>query len=250
MDHFKFVTCVLLLGGLAGCTNQVINNSPGATLSAPILIKPTANLSLMFGNDAIKAAIDTISRQITPPGNRSLSDLTSSGAEAAVKTAKANCKNPTENDISALETYLRDDVVPVIKQNPTCIFTVASSGRPYVGIERLFLRKIGDKKFPMIGIVNTGTAEANTQIVIHELLDDREHSNFSSDPIIIGPGQRRTISLPENKLPISDIDSGKTVLTLIVDISYPLESGTTPNLHRETWRYDHASNEFYSSPLK
>jgi len=126
---------------------------------------------------------------------------------------------------------------------------IAPPARPYVGIEKLFLRKTGDKKFSMIGIANTGPAEATAHIVIRQLLDDREHSNVSTDTII-GSGQRRTISLPDDKLPISDIDSGKTVLTIIVDISYPLESEATPIMHREAWRYDHAANQFYSVPLK
>jgi hypothetical protein len=249
MDHFKFLTSLLVLGAFVGCTHQEINNSPCATLNATIQIKPAAKLSLMFGSDAIKAAVEAVSRQIIPPGNTSLSGLTSSGTDAALRTAKANGKNPTANDISALETYLRDDVVPAIKQNPNCSFTVASSGRPYVGLNQIFMRKIGDKQFPIIGIINTGTAEANAHIEIRQILDGKEYSNNSANTII-GPNQSRSISFREANLPIPDIESGKTVLTIAVDISYPLESGASPFLHQEAWRYDHTSKDFYSLLLK
>ena len=247
MDRLKFVTCLLLLGPVVGCAQ--INNSPCATLNAPIQIKPSTSLSLMFGNDEIKSAVDVISRQITVLGNTSPSGLTSLGADAALRTAKANGKNPTANDITALETYLRDDVVPTMKQYPTCNVTVASSDTPDVRIERLFLRKIGAQQFPMIGIANTGLVEANAHIVIRQMLDGIPRSNDTVDTIL-GPNQRRTISLPEANLPIPEIDSGKTILTIVIDISFPLESGATPVLHREAWRYDHTSREFVSSPLK
>lgn len=247
----RFVTSFLLMATIHGCSqqSQQVVNSPCATLTTNAQIKPSTNLSLMFGNDAIQAAIAAVAGSLIKQPDSSTPSLTTSGTEAALGTAKANGKNPTASDITALETYLRENAIPTVKQNPTCNFVIAPPARPYVGIEKLFLRKIGDKKFPMIGIANTGPAEANAHIVIHQLLDDREHSNVSTDTII-GPGQRRTISLPDDKLPISDIDSGKTALTIIVDISYPLESEATPILHREAWRYDHAANEFYSVPLK
>lgn len=235
---------------IIGCTHQEIVNSPCATLNATVQIKPSANLSLMFGNDAIKAAIDAVAGQITKSGDTSVPSLTNAGKDAALKTAKANGKNPSMNDIDALETYLSKDVVPAIRQNPTCNFTLASSGRPYVGIDRLHFRNAGvNPPFLMMGVKNTGQAEANTRITIRQILDGKEHTSNSFD-IVLVPNIGRTISLKDPPLPVPDIDSGKAVLIIAVDISYPIEDGTTPALHREAWQYDHVNKEFYSFPLK
>lgn len=247
MHRVNFVSCMLLLSPFLGCAQM--KDSPCGTVNAPIQVNSGTTLYPMFGTDAIKAAVEAVSRQIMSQGNTSLSGLTSSGTDAGLKTAKANGKNPSADDITALETYVRDDVVPTMKQHPTCNFTVAAAGSPYVGIEKLFLRKNGDRQFPIVGIVNTGLSDANAHIAIHQTLDDIPHSNDTVDTIL-GPNQRRTISLTEANLPIHEIDSGKTVLRIVIDISYPLESGATPVLHREAWRFDHTSKEFYSSPLK
>lgn len=248
MINWKVLILLVLSGVSLGCVNQSINNSPCATLSAPIQFNPSASLSLMLGSDAIKAAIDAVTSQFPLQGNKPTSELTKLGTDAAIKTAKANGKNPTEGDIKALDTYLREEVIPTVRQNPTCNFVtvMTSSARPYVVVEKLFLRNEGGKTFPMIGIVNTGEAEAKTHIVISLILDGRAHPTLSDIPLL--PRERRTISFPDSTLPIPDIQSGKVILGIAIDISYPLESGATPAMHRQAWQYDHTSKEFYFLP--
>lgn len=244
-----FIYLFLLLGPILGCNQQQIVTSPCVKLNATLQIEPSPNLSLMFGNDAIQAAMGSISREIGKNANASISALTNTGTDAALGTAKANGKSPSANDITAIESYLRDDVIPTIKQHPTCIFNVASSGRPYVGIEKVALKSIGAKQIPHISIKNTGLAKVNCHVVLRHIIDGKEYSNGSTD-IILGPNQKRGFSIREADLPIPDIQSGKIVLTIAVDISYPLEARTSPVLHKEAWRYDHTTNSFFLSPLK
>jgi hypothetical protein len=177
-----FIYLFLLLGPILGCNQPQIVNSPCATLNATLQINPSANLSLMFGNDAIQAAMDSISRGIAQNANESISALTNTGTEAALRTAKADGKSPAENDITALEMYLGEGVIPTIKQNPTCIFNVASSGRPYVGIEKVVLKSIGAKQIPHITI-KYWLAEVNRHVVLRHIIDGNEHSSGSTNDI-------------------------------------------------------------------
>lgn len=244
-----FIYLFLLLGPILGCNPPQIVNSPCAKFNVTLQIKPSANLSFMFGNDAIQAAMDSISRGIGQNANASISALTKTGTDVAFRNAKANGKSPAANDITALETYLREDVIPTIKQSPTCILNVAPSVRPYVGIERVFLKSMEAMQIPVVAIKNTGLAEVTSHIVIRELIDGMEYSKVSTN-IRLGPNQGRSFSIKEPDLPISDIQSGKTVLTVAVDISYPIEGSTSPVLHQEAWRYDRTTNTFFLSPLK
>lgn len=239
----------LLLGPILGCNPPQIVHSPCANVNVTLQIKLSANLSFTFGNDAIQAAMDSISREIAQNANGSISALTKTGTEVAFRTAKANGKSPVANDITELETLLREGVIPTIKQNPTCILNVASSGRPYVGIERVFLKSMEGKQIPVVAIKNTGLADVSSHIVIREIIDGIEYSKVSTN-IRLGPNQGKSFSIKEPDLPISDIQSGKTVFTVAVDISYPLEGSPSPVLHQEAWRYDRTNNTFFLSPLK
>lgn len=244
-----FIYLFLLLGPILGCNPPQIINSPCANLNVTLQIKPSANLSFMFGNDAIQAAMDSISREIVQNANASSSVLTTTGTDVAFRTAKAHGKSPVANDITELETLLRKNVIPTIMQNPTCVLNVASSGRPYVGIEKVFLKSMEAKQIPVVAIKNSGLAEVSSHIVIREIIDGMEYSKVSTN-IRLGPNQGKSFSINEPDLPISDIQSGKTVLTVAVDISYPLEGSTSPVLHQEAWRYDRTTNTFFLSPLK
>ena len=117
MILLRFVYSFLLMASIYGCSqqSQQVNNSPCATLNATVQIKPSANLSLMLGNDAIQAAIDSITRHVALQGNTSIPSLANFGTDAAIKTAEANGKKLTAHDKTAIETYLREEVVPTIK---------------------------------------------------------------------------------------------------------------------------------------
>jgi hypothetical protein len=176
-------------------------------------------------------------------------NLTASAKDAALSTAKANGKNPTANDIAELEKYLSSDVIPTIKQNPTCNFTVVSLGRPYVGIEQVTIESMGERRIPQVTVKNTGQAEVSVHVVLRQILDGTEHSNGAID-LRLGPNQGRGLSVRDVSLPISDIESGKSLLTIAVTMSYPLEPGGTPASNQETWQYDHTTRHFVLAPLQ
>src|SRR6266513_1014202 len=126
---FRFITSILLMTIFHGCSQQStqVTNSPCTTVSENAQIRPSATLTLMLGNDAIKAAIDAVAGRLIKQPDSSTPSLTTSGTEAALGTAKANGKNPTASDIAALETYLRENVIPTVKQNPTCNFNFVTA---------------------------------------------------------------------------------------------------------------------------
>ena len=240
---------LFILWPIIGCTHQEIHDSPCATLNATVQIKPSVSLSLMFGNDAIKAAVDAMVGRLAKQGDKSVPSLTSSGKDAALSTAKTNGMNPTTNDIAALETYLNNDVVPTIKQNPTCHFTVVSLGKPYVGVEKVSIESMGDRRIPQVSVKNTGQAEVRCRVVLAQFIAGVEHSSGTAD-LRLGPNQGRGLFLPEANLPITDIESGKSSFIIAVAISYPLNTGETSASSSEAWQYDHTTRQFILAPLK
>lgn len=231
-----------------GCTHQEVINSPCANLNATVDIKPRADLAIAFGNDAIKAAINAVTTGLTQ-GRASVSDLTDTGKNAALEKANATGKSPSAGDMAELDRYLRRDVVPTIKQNPTCHFTVTASGKPYVGIEEIGLERQGDTKVPQVSFKNTGLSEAITEIGLQYLLDGKIIRSGSTK-ITLGPGQSRGVFLEETPLPVSDVESGKVKLSIRVSISYsPGEGGNSTSL-QETWVYDYRSKTFTIPPQK
>src|ERR1043165_8820470 len=116
---------LFVLASIQACSQpQQVSNLPCAAPTATIPVKPSGNLSLTFGNDAIQTALDTIARYVGQNEITSTKDLTALGSDAAIRMAEANGKNLKPQDKAMLETYLREDVVPAIKQSPTCGFTV------------------------------------------------------------------------------------------------------------------------------
>jgi hypothetical protein len=110
------VSCLFFLASIQACSQpQQVINSPCAAPHATIQVKPSADLSLTFGNDAIQTALDTIARHVGQNEMTSTPELTGLGTDAAVRTAEANGKNLKPQDKAVLETYLREDVVTAIK---------------------------------------------------------------------------------------------------------------------------------------
>jgi len=238
----KFLVLLLLFGTIVGCSHQQVVNSPCTTLNATFDIKPRTDLALAFGNDAIKAAVEAVVEGFSKGAITSVSSLTDSGKDAAVKTAKANGKTPSSPDISELANYLSRDVVPTIKQHPTCNFTVSSVGKPYIGIEQIALREIKDKQIPTVWIKNTGQMEANCHVALNLILGGK--ATLGNIDLRLGPNQTRSLSLDDANLPMADIEAGKISLLITVAISYPLEAGGAPITSQETWRYEHGTKHF------
>lgn len=142
------------------------------------------------------------------------------------------------------------DVVPTIKQNPTCNFTVTATEKPYVGIQHVNFEQRGDDgEVPHIGVMNSGLSEVTTLIQVKYLLDGKAYLTGSQN-LLLGPGQARGIWLSNPNLPISEIKIGKVILAIEINISYPLVGSTTPASHRESWVYDHRSKMFLLSQLR
>jgi hypothetical protein len=249
----RIVSSFFLIAAIQGCSQpppQVIH-SLCPTVNAPIQVRPHANLLLTFGNDAIQAAIHSISQHVTQQGNTSTSNLAGMGTDAAINTAETQGKNVTAQDKTALETYLRNDVVPTVRQNPTCIFQVSASHTPDVGIEDVYLENVGEKEIAKIKITNTGQRRTRfIQVMLWIIIEGTPPLSGQTE-MVLGPGQWRNVSNPLAVLPMSDIGSGKKKLTLVVQISYIKEEvGSQPFVYREEWKYDHLSKTFKVSPIK
>lgn len=245
--HRTSLALFLLLGPIFGCAQVV--NSPCANLNATVDIKPRADLALGFGNDAIKAAIDAVMGGLSQGRNLSVSNLTESGKEAALSTAKGNGKNPSADDMAELDRYLSRDVIPAIKQNPTCNFTVTSSGRPYVGIESVIFEPHGKREIPHVGVKNTGLSEARIQGGIQYVIDGKSLAGARVNVALV-PGQSREIWVSNIDLPMPDIEAGKVKLGVNIFLSYPVEGRSNPVPLEESWVYDHESKMFVISPRK
>ena len=235
-----FVSSFFLLATLQACSQpQQVINSPCATLNATIQVKPSVDLSLMFGNDAIQTALDTITRNVRQKNLTSTPELTSSGTEAAIRTAEANGKNLKPQDKALLETYLRDEAIPAIRQNPACIFNVTSSAKAYFGVEQV--RSLDPN--PIIVIKNSGQGEGEVQLLIRQVVNGTEFSR-AGHKITLGPGQVISTSVAKPRLPVSDILVGKAELIVRIELSYRPEPGDEiENVHK-TLRYDPSTKQY------
>ena len=240
--HRKAFVLVILFGTVLGCAHQQVVNSPCVTLTATFDIKPRTDLALAFGNNGIKAAVDAMAEGFSKGAITSVSKLTDAGKNAAVGTAQANGKTPSPGDVAELEKYLSKDLAPAIKQNPMCTFTVNSVGRPYVAIENVMLREMGNKRIPTVVIKNTGQMEARCHVTINLVVEG--NAQPASTDLRLGPNQIRTLSLNEATLPTAEIEAGKASLLVAVVVSYPLETGGPSMTSQETWRYEHAAKHF------
>jgi len=214
-------------------------------------VKPSADLSLKFGNDAIQTALDTITRHVGQNDITSTTELTGLGTDAAVRTAEANGKNPKPLDKAVLAAFLREDVVPAIKQSPTCGFMMAGvSTKRDVSIEDVYLENIGDKHIVKVKLSNTGQVGARfIKVVVRNMIDGMKPQSGQTD-MVLSPGQWRNVSNPQATLPMSDIGSGKKALIVIVQLSYAKEAGSQPLVYQEEWKYDAPSQTFKQSAIK
>lgn len=233
---------VIVFGILLGCTHQEVRTSPCVTLHATFDIKPRTDLALAFGNDAIRAAVDAVTKGFAKEAITSVSNLTELAKNAAVRTATAKGKTPTLANISELEKYLSDDVVPAMRQNPACTFTVSSGGKPYIGIEDVAFLNMADKQIPALLLRNTGQMEAHCHIDLKLILDGKASSALMD--LRLGPSQARTISFEEVNLPMADIETGKASILISVAISYSYGAGEPPVTSQETWQYKPATKHF------
>jgi hypothetical protein len=144
----------------------------------------------------------------------------------------------------AMETYLRNEVVPAIRQNPTCVFSVSPLAKPYVAIDNIFVGIIGGKEIAQVRIKNTGQEEANpAHIALWHITDGIDSLRGERD-IVLGPGQSKMFSVPDLTLPLSDVRSGTTTLFVVVEIRYVREIGGNVVSYREEWTYHPPSNNF------
>jgi len=250
MKQERFICLVssfFLLGTtMQGCfQEQRVVNSPCATVNATMESKQNVDLSLMFGNDAIKTAVDAIAGKLVQKPNASTDELTSLGTDSAVRSAEANGKNLKTQDKKAMEKYLREEVIPTVKQNPTCNFVIAPPARPYVSIDRVALIGPEDQPLPWVWLKNTGQSEITCHLELRYMVDGRKYAGGATD-ISLVPNETRNASLRDSKkLPISDILSGKSILTFIIKVLYPLESENKSVTHEETWQFDPKVGDFF-----
>jgi hypothetical protein len=221
-----------------------MSSSPCATVNPTVQSKSSVELALLFGTDAIKAAMDAIKRQIATLESTSTAELTSLGTDAAVHTAQANGKNLIRQDRTVMETYLRDEMVPAIRQNPTC-FTGSSSSKSYFGVERIFIAP--DLALAIV-ITNSGQAEANAEMFIRQFVNGSERSR-SQGSLTLGPGLSRSVYAKSAHLPISEVLNGTAILMLVVSISYHPEPNSKRVELNEAWQYDISYNRFILVPM-
>jgi hypothetical protein len=247
----RIVFPLLFLVSIQACSQpQQAIHSPCATRNATIQVKPSADLSLMFGNEAIQTALDRMTRYAGQNDMTSISELTQLGREAAVRTAEANGKNLSPQDKAVLETYLRDDVAPMIRQSPTCIFKVSASSKPDVTIEDVYLESFAGKHIAKVRIANTGQGGARFIHVVVRNISDGMNPLSGQTEMVLGPGQWRNVSNPQATFFMSDIGLGKKTLIVVVQLSYAKEAGSQPVVYQEEWKYDPRSQIFKQSPMK
>jgi len=249
---FCAVSSLLFLASIQACSQpppQMIN-SPCATKNATIQVKPSADLSLMFGDDAIQTGLDAMTRHVGQNEITSATELTRLGTDTAVRTAAANGKNLKPQDKAVLEAYLREDVIPRIIQSPTCVFKVTASSKPEVTIEAVYLENIGDKQIAKVKIANTGQQGARfVHVVVRSIIEGMNPLTGQTE-MVLSPGQWRNVSNPQATFPMSAIGSGKKKLIVFVQVSYAKEAGRQPIVYQEEWEYDPLSQTFKQSTMK
>lgn len=247
----RVVSVFLLLVTLQGCSlSQQVHNPPCPLGNAAVQVKPAANLSLIFGNDGIQAAVDSMTREVAQQGNTSASSLTQMGIDAAINSARAKGKNVSAQDKAAIETYLREDVVPTVTRNPTCVFTVNAASKPDVAVEDVYLEDNGGRQIAKVKIANTGQGKPHfVHVALWNVIEGTNPLTGQTD-MVLGPGQWRNVSNPQATVPMSAVRSGRKKLTIVVQISYVIEVRQPPLVYREEWEYDPLSDTFKRSPMK
>ena len=251
MVLLRFLSSFLLVATIHGCSQQTIQvpssmtSSPCATVNPTAQSKSTIELALLFGTDAIKAAMDAIKRQIATSDRTSPAELANLGTDAAVQTAQTSGKNLMPEDRTVMETYVRDEMVPTIRQNPTC-FTGASSSTSRFGVERIFIAP--DLALAIV-ITNPGQAEVKAEMFIRQFVNGSECSR-SQGSLTLGPGLSRSVFEKSAHLPISEVLDGTAMLMIAVSISFHPELNGKRVEVNETWQYDPSYNRFILVPMK
>jgi len=249
---FCAVSSLFFLVSIQACSQppQQVITPPCATKNATIQVKPSADLSLMFGDDAIQTGLDAMTRHVGQNEITSATELTRLGTDTAVRTAAANGKNLKPQDKAVLEAYLREDVIPRIIQSPTCVFKVTASSKPEVTIEAVYLENIGDKQIAKVKIANTGQQGARfVHVVVRSIIEGMNPLTGQTE-MVLSPGQWRNVSNPQATFPMSAIGSGKKKLIVFVQVSYAKEAGGQPIVYQEEWEYDPLSQTFKQSTMK
>ncbi len=247
----RIVAAVLLFAPLQGCSqSQKVRHPPCALGNVAVQVKPAGNLSLIFGNDGIQAGVDAMTREVAQQGNMSTSSLAQTGADIAISIARTKGKNVSAQDKTAIETYLREDVVPTITRNPTCVFTVSAASKPDVTVEDVYLEDIGGRQIAKVKIANTGQGKPHfVHVEVWNVIEGMNPLTGRTD-MVLGPGQWRNVSNPQATVPLSTIQSGRKKLTIVVQVSYIIDVGQPPLVYREEWEYDPLSDTFKRSPVK
>lgn len=249
---FCAVSSLFFLTSIQACSQppQQVINPPCATRNATIQVKPSADLSLTFGDDAIQTALDAMTRHVGQNEITSATELTRLGTDAAVRTAEANGKRLKPQDKAVLEAYLREDVVATVIQSPTCVFQVSASSKQDVTIEAVYLENIGDKQIAKVKIANTGQRGARfIHVVLRSIIEGMNPLSGQTE-MVLGPGQWRNVSNPQAAFPMSAIGSGKKKLIVFVQVSYAKEAGSQPIVYQEEWEYDPLSQAFKKATMK
>jgi hypothetical protein len=248
---FCAVSSLFFLVSIQACsqpTQQMIN-PPCATRNATIYVNPSADLSLMLGDDAIQTAVDAMTRHVGQKEITSATELTRVGADAAVHTAEANGKHLKPQDKAVLEAYLREEVVVPIIRSPTCVFKVSASSTPDVTIEAVYLENIGDKQIIKVKISNTGQQGARfIHVVLRSIIEGMKPLSGQTE-MVLDPGRWRNVSNPQARFPMSAIGSGKKLI-VFVQVSSAKEAGSQPIVYQEEWVYDPLSRTFKQSTMK
>ena len=251
MILLRSLSCLLLMATIHGCSQTTTqttssHSSPCATVNPTVQSKASVELALLFGTDAIKAAMDAIKRQIAMLDSTSSAELTNLGTDAALQRAQASGKRLMPEDRTAMESYLRDEMVPTIRQNPTC-FTGSSSANSHFGVERISIAP--SQTALEIVITNSGQAETDAEIFIRQFVNGTEGSR-SQGSFTLGPGLSRSVFATSAHLPITEVLNGTAMLKIAVSISYrPEANGKRVELN-EAWQFDPSYNRFILLPMK
>lgn len=245
MSSPPLLAIILMIFFLSGCVQQQqASNNFCTSLNATIDIKPRTDLALLFGNDAIRTAIEAIHRQVLSQPNTPQESLVRTGQTAGIEKAESDGKRLSDHDKSSLESYLRESVVPTVVQNPTCIFNVSASTKPYIGIESVSLGSGGQDQVVRVKVRNSGQTEANpVRLVVKNIVGGKEYSK-AEGKLTLGPGQSREVSDAIAKLPIAEIIEGKLTLDVDIELSYLNGVGTAPIIHREVLHFRPADKSF------
>jgi hypothetical protein len=248
---FCAVSSLCCLVSIQACSQppQRVINPPCVARNAIIHVKPSADLSLMFGDDAIQTAVDAMTRHVGQKEITSATELTRVGADAAVRTAEVNGKNLKPQDKAVLEAYLREEVVAPIIRSPTCVFKVSASSKPDVTIDAVYLENIGDNQIIKVKISNTGQQGARfIHVVLRSIIEGMKPLSGQTE-MVLDPGQWRNVSNPQARFPMSAIGPGKKLI-VFVQVSYAKEAGSQPIVYQEEWAYDPLSRTFKQSTMK